>query len=155
MTMSVGDDDLERLAAYYDSTDFSDEIDKATLDTEITVNPMITTSLRLPKYVLDQVRAIAVRAGLRPTQLMRIWIERALDDLEDEGADFGTRPPESHVGRAPDSPTREPEGRLESDSRVILAQLLAALNRSQQEVRDAVHEEMEPMRDWLERREAG
>ena len=40
-------------------------------------DPMITTSLRLPQSVLDRVRLLAARNGVKPTALIRRWTEQA------------------------------------------------------------------------------
>jgi hypothetical protein len=63
------------LAAYYDATDTADEMTDASWDESAAEDPMITTSLRLPKSVLDQVRALAAAEGVKPTALIRRWIE--------------------------------------------------------------------------------
>ena len=67
--------DPAKLAEHYDTTDLSSELDRAEFDE--TSDPMITTSLRLPKSVLDRVRALAADEGVKPTALMRRWVERA------------------------------------------------------------------------------
>lgn len=46
-------------------------------DPEDAHDPMITTSLRLPKSVLDRVRLLAARDGVKPTALIRRWTEQA------------------------------------------------------------------------------
>jgi hypothetical protein len=46
-------------------------------DQEDANDPMITTSLRLPQSVLDHVRLLAAQHGMKPTALIRRWIERA------------------------------------------------------------------------------
>ena len=46
-------------------------------DQEDANDPMITTSLRLPKSVLDRVRLLAARDGVKPTALIRRWTEQA------------------------------------------------------------------------------
>jgi hypothetical protein len=43
---------------------------------------MITTSLRLPKSLLDWVRDQAAADGSRPTALIRRWIEQRRDGTE-------------------------------------------------------------------------
>ncbi|TDN65407.1 hypothetical protein C8E95_6894 [Pseudonocardia autotrophica] len=57
-------DELERLRQHYDHTDLSGSIDRARLDTDVDPNPMVTTSLRLPKDVLDW----RARAGRCPAR---------------------------------------------------------------------------------------
>ena len=46
-------------------------------DQEDANDPMITTSLRLPQSVLDRVRVLAARHGMKPTALIRRWTEQA------------------------------------------------------------------------------
>ncbi|GLZ35970.1 hypothetical protein Lesp02_81570 [Lentzea sp. NBRC 105346] len=69
--------DLTKLAEHYDTTDLSSELEHAELDETVDPDPMITTSLRLPKSVLDRVRARAADEGVKPTALMRRWVEQA------------------------------------------------------------------------------
>ena len=70
----------EELAEYYDRMDASEVIADARLETEIVSDPQVTTSLRLPRSVLDSVReaAKARGGGATPTQVMREWIEAGL-----------------------------------------------------------------------------
>ncbi|MGW3039404.1 hypothetical protein ACWC9T_04980 [Kitasatospora sp. NPDC001159] len=44
---------------------------------------MIATSLRLPKPVMDEVRRRARERGLKPTAVMREWIEAAVADPDE------------------------------------------------------------------------
>lgn len=67
---------LQRLAEYYDTHDTSDELKRAELvDEPVDTDPMVSLSLRLPKSVLDWVRAQARAEHTKPTQLIRRWIE--------------------------------------------------------------------------------
>lgn len=74
--------ELEETAKYYETEDTSSELESAVWDDTAVVDPMVTTSLRLPKPVMDAVRRAAAQRGVRPTQLMREWIEArvTLDD---------------------------------------------------------------------------
>ncbi|MFC0434097.1 CopG family transcriptional regulator [Kutzneria buriramensis] len=63
--------------------------DTPTPDQEDANDPMITTSLRLPQSVLDRVRVLATRDGVKPTALIRRWTEQA---CARELADVGPRP---------------------------------------------------------------
>jgi hypothetical protein len=67
---------LERIAEDYQTGDASAELDRADYDDSIVAEPMVTTSLRLPKPVMDAVRAAADARGMRPTALMREWVEQ-------------------------------------------------------------------------------
>ena len=122
-------EDVERLAGYYDRTDLSSEIEQAELDESVDQDPMVTTSLRLPKSVLDEVRKQAALAGLKPTQLMRQWMEQ-----------------------------RAAESAGERRREVLVEAMRIFLEASQAEAaktREAVHLELESLRDLLERRLAG
>lgn len=70
-------DDRERdaLREHFDTTDLADAIDSATWETEVDTDPMIVTSVRLPKSLLDWVREQATVEKLKPTALIRQWIE--------------------------------------------------------------------------------
>lgn len=64
------------LREHFDTTDQSDAIENGELITEAPdPDPMITTSLRLPKSLLDWVREQAAAEGVKPTALVRTWIE--------------------------------------------------------------------------------
>jgi hypothetical protein len=69
---------LERLAEHYQSTDASADLDRAHYEGGVVAEPMVTTSLRLPKSIMDAVRGAADARKMRPTALMREWIERQL-----------------------------------------------------------------------------
>lgn len=72
---------VEDLREYYDSTDMSDSIQRAAPDNRVADEIMISTSIRLPKSLMDQVRSQAEAAGIPTTTLMRQWIvERATAD---------------------------------------------------------------------------
>ncbi len=65
------------VAAYVDAHDFSTEMEQGAWETE--TDPMITTSLRLPKSLLDWVREQAAAQHVRPSGLIRVWIEQRRD----------------------------------------------------------------------------
>jgi hypothetical protein len=44
-------------------------------ETEVDPDPMVTTSLRLPKSLLDWIRSQAAAEHVKPTALIRQWIE--------------------------------------------------------------------------------
>ena len=66
---------VNALRQYYDTTDQSPMIERAVLETDVDPDPMVTTSLRLPKSLLDWVRGQAEEQGLKPTALLRRWVE--------------------------------------------------------------------------------
>ena len=71
---------LVQLRDHYDTTDLSAEIERAHWETDVEPDPMVTTSLRLPKSVLDWVRQQAEAEHVKPTALIRRWIEQQRDD---------------------------------------------------------------------------
>ncbi|WP_328996549.1 BrnA antitoxin family protein [Kribbella sp. NBC_01245] len=60
--------ELEELATYYGETDTAEEMDRDGVWVE---PPMVTTSLRLPKPLMDAIRAKAGEQHIRHTALMR------------------------------------------------------------------------------------
>ena len=68
-------DRLERIAEDYQTGDASAELDRAEYDDSSVAEPMVTTSLRLPKPVMDVVRAAAEARGMRFIALIREWVE--------------------------------------------------------------------------------
>jgi uncharacterized protein YceH (UPF0502 family) len=77
-------DELERLARHYEDTDASDEI---AAGRTVTPEPMITTSLRLPRAVVDELRREAAGRGVRYTALLREIAEQHVAGALEEGAE--------------------------------------------------------------------
>ena len=75
---------LVQLRDYYDNTDLSAEIERANWETDVEPDPMVTTSLRLPKSVLDWVRQQAEAEHVKPTALIRRWIEQQRADRAED-----------------------------------------------------------------------
>ncbi|GAA1070776.1 hypothetical protein [Nocardiopsis composta] len=74
---------LDRLAERFETEDQSAAIERAERDDSAPAEPMVVTSLRLPKPVMDAVRDQAAERGVKPTQLMREWVEeRAVAGME-------------------------------------------------------------------------
>lgn len=71
----MNEKDLAELREHFDSTDLSDGVETATWESEVDPDPMIVTSLRLPKSLLDWVREQAGAERVKPTALIRRWIE--------------------------------------------------------------------------------
>ena len=72
---------LEELRDYYDTTDTAETVERATWDERV-VGPdevMVSTSIRLPRSLMQRVRERAAEAGVPATALMRQWV---LDRLE-------------------------------------------------------------------------
>lgn len=83
----MNEQERARLRDHYDNVDLSAEIERARRDTDVETDPMVTTSLRLPKSLLDWVREQAVAEQIKPTALIRRWIEqqRAEPPVDVEG----------------------------------------------------------------------
>lgn len=75
---------MDNIRNYYDTTDTSTEMEAALesgaahWETEAVVDPMVGTSLRLPRSVLEAVRAEASARHVPTTTLIRAWITEAL-----------------------------------------------------------------------------
>jgi Arc/MetJ-type ribon-helix-helix transcriptional regulator len=70
---------LDDIADHAQSHDFSDDMEQGVWETETETDPMITTSVRLPKSLLDWVRDQAAAQHVRPSVLIRQWIEQRRD----------------------------------------------------------------------------
>lgn len=70
---------LDETAEYAEHHDFADEMEGATWDTDVDPDPMVTTSVRLPKSLLDWLRSQADAQHVRPSTLIRQWIEQRRD----------------------------------------------------------------------------
>lgn len=66
-------EELEALASYYDEHDTADEMEAGKW-----VEPMVTTSLRLPREVFEQLKDNARREGKRHTAYIRQILERSV-----------------------------------------------------------------------------
>jgi hypothetical protein len=71
----VDDRKRDALREHYDTTDLTDAIDSATWDTEVEADPMVVTSVRMPRSLLEWVREQAEIDQVKPTALIRRWIE--------------------------------------------------------------------------------
>jgi hypothetical protein len=72
---------LEELREIYDSSDLSDSIEQAEVDDRVASvdEVMVSTSIRLPRSLMERVRAHAAEAGVPTTSLIRQWV---LDRIE-------------------------------------------------------------------------
>jgi len=71
----VDDRQRDSLRERYATTDLTDAIDSATRDTEVDSDPMVVTSVRMPRSLLEWVREQAAIDQVKPTALIRRWIE--------------------------------------------------------------------------------
>lgn len=69
---------LQQLADYYDGHSTADQMDGGDWVDEPVIEPMVTTSLRLPIEVMQAVRERAALEGVRPTALIRRWVEASV-----------------------------------------------------------------------------
>lgn len=67
---------IEELREHYDSHDVSAEMEQGHWETDVVDDPMITTSLRLPKSLLDWVREQAGAEHAKPSAWIRALIEK-------------------------------------------------------------------------------
>lgn len=72
-------DRFEKIAEHADTHDFSTDMQAGTWEDDTVTDPMVTTSLRLPKSLLDWVRAQAEAEHVRPSVLIRRWISQRRD----------------------------------------------------------------------------
>jgi hypothetical protein len=75
----VDDRKLDELREHFDAADLTDSVDTAVWETDVDTDPMIVTSVRLPKSLLDWVRERAAAEQVKPTALIRRWIEERQD----------------------------------------------------------------------------
>ncbi len=77
---------LNDVASYAEGHDFAAEMEQGTWEAGTDADPMITTSVRLPKSLLDWVRQRAAAQHVRPSVLIRQWIEQQRDEDGPEAA---------------------------------------------------------------------
>ncbi|EHB44986.1 hypothetical protein MycrhDRAFT_6663 [Mycolicibacterium rhodesiae JS60] len=82
----MNEDGLDALRNHYDTTDLTSELETAELDTEIEQSPMVGITVRFPAEVLQQVRAAAAAVGVKPTALIRKWVEQQLNPRKSQVA---------------------------------------------------------------------
>ena len=65
---------IDELRTHYDTTDVAEHFTNATLDTRTTDDILVSTSIRLPQTLVNQVREQAAALGVPATTLMRQWV---------------------------------------------------------------------------------
>lgn len=80
-------DEIERLADWYDTNSTAETEAGGWLEGEVADEPMSVRSIRLPVETSRRVAKIAEARGLRQTELMRDWIEQCLA-AEESGSDL-------------------------------------------------------------------
>lgn len=71
---------LNEIADYAEDHDFAAEMEQGAWEADTDADPMITTSVRLPKSLLDWIRQRAAAQHVRPSVLIRQWIEQQRDE---------------------------------------------------------------------------
>jgi hypothetical protein len=83
---------LDEIAAHAETHDFTAEMEHGVWEDDVEADPMVTTSVRLPKSLLDWVREQAASQHVRPSVLIRQWMEQHRDASGDAGTpDLATR----------------------------------------------------------------
>ena len=70
--------ELAEVAEHVEGHDMAGVVDTAVWDTDVVPAPMVVTSIRLPRPLMQRVRAQADAAGVPATTLMRTWVEDRL-----------------------------------------------------------------------------
>lgn len=75
---------LDELREYYDSTSLPESVERAVRDDRVADEVMVSTSIRLPRSLMQQVRQRAHAAGVPATTLIRRWVIDRLAASDDE-----------------------------------------------------------------------
>jgi hypothetical protein len=67
-------DKFEELRSYYDQPSLPESVERAQRDDRTAEEVMVSTSIRLPRSLMQQVRERATAAGVPATTLMRQWV---------------------------------------------------------------------------------
>jgi hypothetical protein len=84
---------IEDLRDYYDTHDTAKELqtaldgDEGVWETSVEEDPLVGTSLRLPKSILDRIRAESRSRQMPATALMRLWIMQGLTERSTSAVD--------------------------------------------------------------------
>lgn len=76
-------EELDELREHYDNTSLPESVDRSTPD-DRTVEVMVSTSIRLPRSLMQQVRRQAEAAGMPATTLIRQWVIERLSASKDD-----------------------------------------------------------------------
>jgi hypothetical protein len=126
-------DQIKKIRDYADNFDLSDEIEQGHWETDVADDPMVTTSLRLPKSLLDWIRTRAAEQHVKPTA----WIRDLLEQQRTERPDLEHRvsaleglllsiaapklQPSERVNQARNTPTTSTRKAVNTRSRVAKA----------------------------------
>ena len=76
--------ELDELREHYDNTSLPESVDRSTLDDRIADEVMVSTSIRLPRSLMQRVRRQAEAAGMPATTLIRQWVTERISTSKDE-----------------------------------------------------------------------
>jgi len=82
--MTMKKKELDELREHYDNTSLPESVDRSTLDDRIADEVMVSTSIRLPRSLMQQVRRQAEAAGMPATTLIRQWVTERISTSKDE-----------------------------------------------------------------------
>ena len=77
---------LDEIADHAQHHHFAAEMEQGSREAGTDAGPMVTTSVRLPKSLLDWARHRAAAQHVRPSVLIRQWAGQHRDAAEEEGA---------------------------------------------------------------------
>jgi hypothetical protein len=77
-------DKLEELREYYDNASLPESVDRAVLDKRVADEVMVSTSIRLPRSLMREVRQRAEASGVPATTLIRQWVIDRLTATEED-----------------------------------------------------------------------
>ncbi|MGH3454248.1 MAG: hypothetical protein ACRDPQ_11115 [Nocardioidaceae bacterium] len=76
--------DFDELREHYDNTSLPESVDRSTPDDRVADEVMVSTSIRLPRSLMQQVRRQADAAGMPATTLIRQWVIDRLSATKDD-----------------------------------------------------------------------
>jgi len=125
----------DELRDHFDVTDLTDAVETATWETDVDPEPMIVTSVRLPKSLLDWLRERASTENVKPTTLIRRWIEDQRDASVADTRDASVARLADRVSRLETLAVRVVTGDRAADGD-SMTELLEALQASVEAARD-------------------
>jgi predicted DNA binding CopG/RHH family protein len=72
--MTMKKKELDEFREHYDNTSLPESVDRSTPDDQTVDEVMVSTSIRLPRSLMQQVRQQAEAAGMPATTLIRQWV---------------------------------------------------------------------------------
>jgi hypothetical protein len=82
--MTMKKKELDELREHYDNTSLPESVDRSTPDDRVADEVMVSTSIRLPRSLMQQVRRQAEAAGMPATTLIRHWVIDRLSATKDD-----------------------------------------------------------------------